>query len=77
MFYCGTGVCMWEIMMYGVKPFQGIKNNDIIGKIESGERLALPTYCPPAMYNLMCACWSFEPCQRPSISDVKNSLRYE
>ena len=66
---------MWEIMMYGVKPFQGIKNNDIICKIEAGERLALPVNCPPAMYNLMCACWTFEPSQRPSISDVKNCLR--
>lgn len=63
--------------MYGVKPFQGIKNNDIIGKIEAGERLALPVYCPPAMYNLMCACWSFEPSQRPVISDIKNCLRYD
>ncbi|KAK1879943.1 Focal adhesion kinase 1 [Dissostichus eleginoides] len=22
------GVCMWEILMYGIKPFQGVKNND-------------------------------------------------
>ena len=66
---------MWEIMMYGVKPFQGIKNNDIIGKIESGERLALPPECPPAMYNLMCSCWSFEPSHRPLITDVKIALR--
>ena len=21
-----AGVCMWEILMYGVKPFQGVKN---------------------------------------------------
>ena len=69
------GVCMWEIMMYGIKPFIGIKNNDVISKIEAGERLALPAHCPPAMYNLMCACWSFEPSQRPSIVEVRNCLR--
>ncbi|WAR24153.1 FAK1-like protein [Mya arenaria] len=35
-------VCIWEILMYGIKPFQGVKNNDVIGKIENGERLPLP-----------------------------------
>lgn len=28
-----TGVCMWEILMLGVKPFSGVKNNDVIGNI--------------------------------------------
>ena len=28
--------------MLGVKPFQGVKNSDVIGKLENGERLALP-----------------------------------
>ena len=71
------GVCMWEILMYGIKPFQGVKNNDVIGKIEAGERLALPHNCPPALYNLMCVCWSYEPSRRPTFSDVKSYLRYE
>lgn len=39
--------------MMGVKPFQGVKNNDVIGKIESGERLAMPSTCPMEMYALM------------------------
>ena len=72
-----AGVCMWEILMYGVKPFQGVKNNDVIGKIEAGERLQLPPYgCPPSIYNLMCACWSYEPSRRPNFSDIKSHLRY-
>lgn len=68
------GVCMWEIMMYGVKPFPGVKNNDIISKIEEGERLPLPQDCPPGMYNLMCLCWSYESSERPLISLVKTTL---
>jgi len=68
------GVCMWEIMMFGVKPFQGVKNNDVISKIEGGERLPLPQDCPPGLYNLMCSCWSYEPSERPSISVVKTTL---
>jgi len=68
------GVCMWEIMMFGVKPFQGVKNNDVISKIEEGDRLPLPPDCPPGMFNLMCSCWSYEPSERPSVSVVKTSL---
>jgi len=68
------GVCMWEIMMYGVKPFHGVKNNDVISKIEGGDRLPLPQDCPPGMYNLMCACWSYEPSERPSVFLVKTTL---
>lgn len=68
------GVCMWEILMLGVKPFQGVKNNDVIGKIENGERLALPARCPPRLYSLMSLCWSYEPSKRPSFKDIKEVL---
>ena len=70
----GTGVCIWEILMYGVKPFQGVKNNDVIGKIEAGERLPLPAGCPPSLYNLMCSCWQYEPSKRLSFADLKTWL---
>ncbi|XP_054275381.1 focal adhesion kinase 1-like isoform X6 [Macrosteles quadrilineatus] len=68
------GVCMWEILMYGVKPFMGVKNNDVIGKIENGERLALPPSCPPRLYSLMSQCWAYEPSKRPSFRDIKETL---
>lgn len=62
--------------MCGVKPFQGVKNNEVIGKIEQGERLALPPNCPPALYHMMTECWSYEPSKRPSFQDIKTRLRY-
>jgi focal adhesion kinase 1 len=68
------GVCMWEILMLGVKPFQGVKNNDVIGKIENGERLALPQNCPPRLYSLMSQCWAYEPSKRPSFKDIREVL---
>lgn len=70
------GVCMWEVLMMGIKPFQGVKNNDVIGKIENGERLALPPKCPPRLYSLMSQCWSFEPSKRPTFKDIKEVLKY-
>ncbi|XP_071837468.1 focal adhesion kinase 1-like isoform X4 [Apostichopus japonicus] len=68
------GVCIWEILMYGVKPFQGIKNNDVIGRIENGERLPMPAGCPPSLYSVMTLCWSYEPSKRPTFKDLKSWL---
>lgn len=67
---------MWEILMLGVKPFQGVKNNDVIGKIENGERLALPQNCPPRLYSLMSQCWAYEPSKRPSFKDIREVLQW-
>ncbi|XP_012286001.1 focal adhesion kinase 1 isoform X2 [Orussus abietinus] len=68
------GVCMWEILMLGVKPFQGVKNNEVIRKLENGERLALPNHCPPRLYSLMSQCWSYEPSKRPTFKDIRENL---
>ncbi|XP_072535595.1 focal adhesion kinase 1 isoform X3 [Salminus brasiliensis] len=68
------GVCMWEILMYGVKPFQGVKNNDVIGRIENGERLAMPPNCPPTLYSLMTKCWAYDPSKRPRFNELKAQL---
>ncbi|XP_051991752.1 focal adhesion kinase 1-like isoform X7 [Xyrauchen texanus] len=68
------GVCMWEILMFGIKPFQGVKNNDVIGRIENGERLAMPPNCPPTLYSLMTKCWSYDPSKRPRFTELKTQL---
>ncbi|XP_037873973.1 focal adhesion kinase 1 isoform X3 [Bombyx mori] len=68
------GVCMWEILMLGVKPFSGVKNNDVIGKLENGERLALPPRCPPRLYSVMSRCWAYEPSHRPAAHLLKETL---
>lgn len=60
--------------MLGVKPFQGVKNSEVIGKLENGERLPLPPSCPPRLYSLMSQCWSYEPHKRPDFKTVKENL---
>jgi hypothetical protein len=39
--------------MMGIKPFQGVKNSDVIGMLENGERLPLPQGCPPEVYSIL------------------------
>ena len=68
------GVCVWEILMLGVKPFQGVKNSDVIGKLENGERLTLPSGCPPHLYSILLQCWAYEPRERPTFGQLKHVL---
>ena len=72
----GAGVCMWEIMSYGVKPWPELANNSVIDVVERGDRLSRPSSCPLALYTLMSACWIYRPADRPHFADIKTSLRY-
>ena len=69
-----TGVCVWEILMLGIKPFQGVKNGEVIGKLERGERLALPPTCPSRLYSLLTQCWAYEPDKRPTFQQLKTTM---
>ena len=60
--------------MLGVKPFQGVKNSDVIGKLENGDRLAFPTGCPPRLYSILTQCWAYEPSKRPTFQELKQVL---
>merc|ERR1719397_1706813 len=61
--------------MLGVKPFQGVRNSEVIGKLECGERLALPAGCPPRLYSIMSSCWAYEPSKRPTFQQLKAALQ--
>ncbi|UJR10425.1 hypothetical protein I4U23_014629 [Adineta vaga] len=70
------GVCIWEILTMGRKPFQGIANADVIDQIENGVRLPLPgSYCPQSLYDLLQECWSYEPTTRPNFLHIHARLK--
>ena len=71
-----SGVCCWEILMRGVKPFVGIKNDEVISKIELGERLPLPAECPALLFGLMNRCWSYDPEERPDFATIQRLIRW-
>uniref|UniRef100_A0A8C3G7V4 non-specific protein-tyrosine kinase n=1 Tax=Cyclopterus lumpus TaxID=8103 RepID=A0A8C3G7V4_CYCLU len=63
-------VCMWEIMSCGQQPFFWLENRDVINQLEQGIRLPKPDHCPPALYSLMTRCWSYDPRERPSFTEL-------
>src|SRR4051794_33444411 len=62
-----TGVCIWEILMNGVKPWQGLRNHEVILRVERGEILPQPESCPHALYTLLKEMWRVEEKLRPSM----------
>ena len=68
------GVCAWEILSCGTKPFSRIKNNDVIGKIENGERLNKPDLCPHPLFSLLEHCWKYDPTERPTAAEIDTRI---
>ncbi|XP_037541768.1 protein tyrosine kinase 2 beta, b [Nematolebias whitei] len=63
-------VCVWEIMSQGQQPFFWLENKDVINQLEQGIRLPKPDNCPPALYSLMTRCWSYDPRERPTFTEL-------
>ena len=61
--------------MRGVKPFVGIKNDEVINRIENGERLALPPECPGSLFRLMNSCWQYDPEDRPTFRELNVAIK--
>ncbi|XP_042365293.1 tyrosine-protein kinase SYK isoform X2 [Plectropomus leopardus] len=69
------GVLMWEAYSYGQKPYKGMKGNDVMQMIESGQRMDAPVNCPQEMYELMRSCWTYKVEERPAFTVVEPRLR--
>ncbi|KAI6179421.1 TK/FAK protein kinase [Aphelenchoides besseyi] len=54
------GVCFWEILSLGEKPWQGVRNHEIVTKLENGDVLSQPERCPNAVYNLLLRMWKLK-----------------
>jgi serine/threonine protein kinase len=68
------GVCCWEIMSYGTKPYPTIRNADVVEHIEAGGRLPQPHGCPDAFYRLLMRCWAYDSKDRPAFDEISSQL---
>lgn len=74
--YLPVAVCVWEIMSHGQQPFFWLENRDVINQLEQGIRLPKPDNCPPALYSLMTRCWSYDPRERPTFTELVVKIKY-
>ncbi|PUZ61925.1 hypothetical protein GQ55_4G317100 [Panicum hallii var. hallii] len=69
------GIVMWELLT-GEEPYAELHYGAIIGGIVNNTlRPPVPESCDPQWRALMEQCWSAEPSERPSFTEVGKSLR--
>uniref|UniRef100_A0A0N7ZBW8 Tyrosine-protein kinase receptor n=2 Tax=Scylla olivacea TaxID=85551 RepID=A0A0N7ZBW8_SCYOL len=69
------GVVLWEIFSYGLQPYYGYNNQEVIDMIRSRHLLPCPEDCPPRIYALMVECWHEAPNRRPTFREIHGRLR--
>ncbi|CAJ1944738.1 unnamed protein product [Sphenostylis stenocarpa] len=69
------GIVMWELLT-GDEPYADLHYGAIIGGIVSNTlRPPVPESCDPEWTLLMERCWSSEPSERPTFTEIANELR--
>merc|ERR1719410_672835 len=69
------GVLLWEIYSFGLQPYYGYSNQEVIEMIRSRQLLPCPEDCPSRMYAFMVECWHELPNKRPTFTEIHARLR--
>ncbi|XP_039985273.1 inactive tyrosine-protein kinase transmembrane receptor ROR1 isoform X1 [Xiphias gladius] len=69
------GVVLWEIFSYGLQPYYGFSNQEVMEMVRKRQLLPCPEDCPPRFYGLMTECWQEGPGRRPRFKDIHGRLR--
>ncbi|KAL1117143.1 hypothetical protein AAG570_004471, partial [Ranatra chinensis] len=69
------GVVLWEIYSFGLQPYYGYSNQEVIEMIRSRQLLPCPEDCPSRMYSVMMECWHEVPLRRPHFPEICARLR--
>ena len=70
------GVLLWEIYSYGLQPYYGYSNQEVIDMLRTRQLLPCPEDCPSRMYAFMVECWHEVPNRRPSFGEIHARLRH-
>ncbi|XP_053555191.1 vascular endothelial growth factor receptor kdr-like [Bombina bombina] len=69
------GVLLWEIFSLGASPYPGVQiDEDFCCRLKEGTRMRPPEYCTPEIYQTMLDCWQGIPTDRPTFTDLVESL---
>ena len=64
-----------QIYSYGLQPYYGYSNHDVVELIRTNQLLSCPPGCPPCLYALLVDCWHPVPSTRPRFDAVRRRLR--
>ncbi|XP_077514213.1 epidermal growth factor receptor isoform X4 [Amblyomma americanum] len=64
------GVTVWELLTYGMRPYEHVPARDVPDLLEKGERLNQPSICTIDVYMIMIKCWMLDAGSRPSFKEL-------
>lgn len=68
------GVVLWETFSYGLQPYYGFNNQEVIDMIRSRQLLPCPEDCPSHIYAMMVECWHEMATRRPTFKELHARL---
>ncbi|OWF41353.1 Leukocyte tyrosine kinase receptor [Mizuhopecten yessoensis] len=69
------GILLWEIFSFGYDPYPSMKCEEMMAKVNGGQRMAAPSRCPTVVYDVMMLCWQHDPKSRPSFERLCEYLQ--
>uniref|UniRef100_A0A672ZR33 receptor protein-tyrosine kinase n=1 Tax=Sphaeramia orbicularis TaxID=375764 RepID=A0A672ZR33_9TELE len=69
------GILLWEIFSLGASPYPGLHiDEEFCHRLKAGTRMRAPEYSTPEIYSTMLACWEASPSDRPTFTDLVETL---
>ncbi|XP_070709059.1 vascular endothelial growth factor receptor 1 [Pempheris klunzingeri] len=69
------GILLWEIFSLGASPYPGLHiDEEFCHRLKAGTRMRAPEYSTPEMYSTMLACWEANPSDRPTFTNLVETL---
>lgn len=62
------GVTCWEILTFGLHPYQGMDPKSIKEFLNDGRRLSQPNNCSTQLWHILLQCWMVTPDSRPTFA---------
>ncbi|XP_065211620.1 muscle, skeletal receptor tyrosine-protein kinase-like [Planococcus citri] len=68
------GVLLWEIYTFGLQPYFGYTNEQVLKLVTGGTLLEIPTNCPNEVDEIIKLCWKHQEKERIQFIDICNRL---
>nr|CAD7437607.1 unnamed protein product [Timema bartmani] len=69
------GIVLWEFFSLARTPYPGMEADEkLYNKLVDGYRMECPEYATKEVYKIMLECWQSRPTQRPSFTDLSETL---
>ena len=68
------GIVLYELITFGLIPYPGIENSEVLKILETGYRMSCPTNCPEKLYKIMLECWNKDAETRPTFETLQWKL---